>query len=102
MRFVRCDGRSEVHPDRLLSRCDSEVSDIRGLGLREVEQGEEPVRMLGYIPGNSATERWLHRRFSGAHQGKKWFRASDDLRAFIAAVGLVETAQAAGKAEECA
>ena len=66
------------------------ISDIRRLELGAVQQTSEPVKMLGYMPGTVATERWLHRRFSAEHEAKKWFRASEDLRLFIEVARLLE------------
>src|ERR1051325_9880240 len=65
------------------------VSDLGPLGLAQLKQTAQP-KLLGYIPGTTATERWLHDKFSADRQIKKWFRASANLRAFIDAVGLLE------------
>jgi hypothetical protein len=65
------------------------VSDLGPLGLAQLKQTGQP-KLLGYIPGTAATERWLHDKFSAEQQIKKWFRASGNLRAFLDAVGLLE------------
>jgi hypothetical protein len=65
-------------------------SDIRRLDLAAVQQTSEPVKMLGYMPGTPATERWLHRKFAAEYHAKKWFRASEKLRGFLAAAELSE------------
>ena len=65
------------------------VSDLGPLGLAELRQSGQP-QLLGYIPGTIGTEQWLHQKFSAQREFKKWFRATENLRAFIDAVGLLE------------
>jgi hypothetical protein len=74
------------------------VSDLGPLGLAQLQQSGQP-RLLGYIPGTAGTERWLHNKFSAQRQIKKWFRASNDLRTFIDAVGLLEIKRGLGAGE---
>ena len=71
------------------------ISDVRRLDPGAVQQTAEPVRILGCIPATVATERWLHREFSAEHEGKKWFRVSEKLSAFLRAAGLSDRRRAA-------
>jgi hypothetical protein len=48
-----------------------------------------PFRLIGYFPGTRETERWLHTKFAADWQTGEWFRASDELRQFIAMMGLI-------------
>lgn len=64
-------------------------SDIRRLHAGDLGRSGQ-VKLLGYMPGSEATEGWLHEKFSADHHTQKWFRASEDLRAFIAGVGLLK------------
>jgi hypothetical protein len=48
--------------------------------------GPFALRLIGSFPGSPKTERWLHEKFQEDRDNGEWFRASDRLRAYIAAV----------------
>jgi hypothetical protein len=58
--------------------------------LGTLRPGAFALRVIGWIPGTYRTERWLHAKFSTDRDNGEWFRNSMRLRAFIAAIGLVE------------
>lgn len=58
--------------------------------LGTLRPGNYALRLIGWLPGTLETERWLHAKFSADRDNGEWFRNSDRLRQFIAAIGLVE------------
>lgn len=72
------------------------ISDIRRLQAGDLGRSGQ-VKVLGCIPGSEATEGWLHEKFSADRHTQKWFRASEQLRAFISGVGLLEIRLAGAK-----
>lgn len=50
------------------------------------------TRLLGVMPGSIDTETWLHRKFARYRHKTEWYESSGEIRAFIAAVGLIEIA----------
>ena len=48
--------------------------------------GPFALRLIGSFPGSLKTERWLHEKFQEDRDNGEWFRASDRLREFIAAL----------------
>ncbi len=48
------------------------------------------LRLIGYMPGTMATERWLHGKFAALRERGEWFRHTEDLRGFITNLGLIE------------
>jgi Meiotically up-regulated gene 113 len=58
--------------------------------LGTLRPGNFAIRIIGYLPGTRRTESWLHAKFAEDRDSGEWFRSNDQLRAFIAAVGLIE------------
>jgi hypothetical protein len=48
------------------------------------------LRVLGYMPGSKATEKWLHNKFAGDRDNGEWFRDSSALRDFVQSLGLIQ------------
>ena len=47
------------------------------------------LRLIGYMPGTMATERWLHAKFAAHRERGEWFRHNEDVSRFIANLGLI-------------
>lgn len=52
------------------------------------------LRLIGHIPASRATEGWLHYKFRGLRDRGEWFRRTEELRAFIAMLGVIEPPEA--------
>jgi hypothetical protein len=53
------------------------------------------LRLVGHLPGTYETERWLHAKFAEYRDRGEWFRQAAEVRAFIAAIGLIPPAAVA-------
>ncbi len=47
------------------------------------------MTLLGYLPGNRATERWLHSVFLPDREQGEWFRFTEKVQAFVDQLGLL-------------
>ena len=48
------------------------------------------LRLIGYMPGSRQTESWLHEKFSPFRENGEWFRYCEEVRQFVAVLGLIE------------
>ncbi|WP_374309371.1 GIY-YIG nuclease family protein [Methylocella sp.] len=55
--------------------------------IRQLSTGNPGMTLMCVIPGGGDLEKEIHKRFAAYRLGGEWFRAAEELLAFIAAVG---------------
>ena len=58
--------------------------------LGTLRPSDYALRLIGCFPASQSTEKWLHQKFAEFRDNGEWFRSSEELRTFIATIGVVK------------